>query len=482
MDVRRLLHLTLPLLLPLTGCVDRSSPAAPALPRADLVAASAVPNPTVTGPIVATAAPGDPSHGYPFFATDAALAANGYIEQEFFIEGQARRFTTPTLTTGALVGDEYSYRTRILVRRPTSAAAFNGTVLLEWANVSVGYDLDALWLATHDHLMDRGYAWVGVSAQRVGVQAAPRALLAWSPARYGSLDVTAGGTFLDDTLSYDIFSQAAQALRHPVGVDPLGGLPVARMLAVGVSQSAGRLGRYYNSIQPLTGMFDGFFLIGAGAPVRTDQDVKVFKTLAETDLRNQPQLGYRQADSDRFRRWEVAGASHIDFWMMQALVPLQLRDIGATPSLSLCSAQPPLSRIPYAMVLNSALDHLVAWVKLGVQPPTAPVIEAVPYGAFALIVRDTLGQALGGIRLSQLTVPTAVNTGENGPPTNGWCWSFGSWMPFTQAQLAGLYSTHEAYLAQVIDSTHATERAGYILSEDGAQSIAAAARADVGRR
>ena len=48
--------------------------------------AAVVPNPTVTGPIPGVT-PGDPSHNYPFFATDVDLASRGYIEQEFFIEG-----------------------------------------------------------------------------------------------------------------------------------------------------------------------------------------------------------------------------------------------------------------------------------------------------------------------------------------------------------------------------------------------------------
>jgi hypothetical protein len=45
---------------------------------------AAVPNPVVTGPIPATAPPGDPSHNYPFFTTTVDLASQGYIEQEFW--------------------------------------------------------------------------------------------------------------------------------------------------------------------------------------------------------------------------------------------------------------------------------------------------------------------------------------------------------------------------------------------------------------
>jgi hypothetical protein len=154
------------------------------------------------------------------------------------------------------------YRTRIIVRRPVSQAAFNGTVLVEWQNVTAGYDLDALWNRRH---LREGYVWVGVSAQRVGVNQ----LRAWSPTRYGALDVTGGGAFTTDQLSYDIFAQAAQALKSPGAVDPLGGLEIERVLAIGASQSAGRMTTYYNVVLPQEQpVFDGYAFIVGSAPTR----------------------------------------------------------------------------------------------------------------------------------------------------------------------------------------------------------------------
>jgi hypothetical protein len=47
---------------------------------------------------------GDPSHNYPFFASDKDLATNGYVEEEFLIQGSANRYTTPSLTTGTVIG------------------------------------------------------------------------------------------------------------------------------------------------------------------------------------------------------------------------------------------------------------------------------------------------------------------------------------------------------------------------------------------
>lgn len=67
-------------------------------------ALAAVPSPLVTGPIASTGTPGDTSHDYIFFATTHDLPTQGYVEQEYFIEGTANRYTTLTNgTTGVVV-------------------------------------------------------------------------------------------------------------------------------------------------------------------------------------------------------------------------------------------------------------------------------------------------------------------------------------------------------------------------------------------
>ena len=55
------------------------------------LARGAVPVPTVIGPIAAQPA-GDPSHDYTFFSPVEDLAAYGYVQEEFFLEGAARRY------------------------------------------------------------------------------------------------------------------------------------------------------------------------------------------------------------------------------------------------------------------------------------------------------------------------------------------------------------------------------------------------------
>ena len=99
------------------------------------VATATVPDPVVTGPIPANAPPGDPSHDYPQTATSLDLGrpldltSLGYVEEEYFFSGTANVYSTPTLTTGTIVSSDHPYKSRIIVRRPTSPAQFNGTVL-----------------------------------------------------------------------------------------------------------------------------------------------------------------------------------------------------------------------------------------------------------------------------------------------------------------------------------------------------------------
>ena len=109
----------------------------------------------------------------------------------------------------------------MLVRRPADPKEFSGTVIVEWLNVSGGVDADPDWVSLREEIVRRGDAWVGVSAQRIGVmggpvlvkvevpgaEAAGKGLKAIDPARYGSLEHPGDG------FSFDIFTQVARAVR-----------------------------------------------------------------------------------------------------------------------------------------------------------------------------------------------------------------------------------------------------------------------------
>jgi hypothetical protein len=441
-----------------------------------------VPSPTVIGPIPAPGEPGnDPDHDYVFFTPMFDLADYGYVEEEFFIEGTANRYDTPAGQTGSVISSGHPYKTRIVVRRPTHPNKFNGVVILEWQNVSGGFELDAHWAPSWDHMMDRGYAWVGVSAQRVGVHGygygipgIENGLIDWSPLRYGTLDVTVGGTILDDSLCYDVYAQAAQAVRNPAGIDPMDGLEVEMVLAVGASQSAGRLSVYHNSIHPLHEVMDGFYLLVGGAGLRTDLDVKVFQYLSETDMLGGP--ARRMADSDVFRGWEVAGTGHSSYVSEIYRGPLELREFGERPFPPAVCALPTFARPPSNYVINQQYDLLVRWLEQGVAPPTAPKLEFESVDP-PVMARNELGLALGGIQLSDIAVPIALNNGVNfGGP---FCGLYGTYQPFDDELLRELYPNHGDYVSAVAQSEQGNLMADYITLEGARETKAEAAMADV---
>jgi len=452
--------------------------------------ASSVPNPTVVGPIPSSVAPGDPAHDYPFLSTQFDLQRYGYVEEEFFIEGTADRYAVATgqLTTATPVDGGHPYRTRIVVRRPKDRRRFNGTAVVEWYNVTVGFDVEANWFRYHEEILRAGFAWVGVSAQRVGVNY----LRTWSPTRYGTLDVTEGGAIVNDALAWDVYSQALQAIRHPRGVDPLGNLKVRRVIADGESSSAAKLTQYYNAIHPTAGLADAFILNGAPEPnllVRTDLETPAFKLLTETDVAVIGHAQNRQADSDVLRTWEVTGTSHADFDMIgvdwltptaPGVNPVQFRDTGTFQAPS-CDF-PTLARTPFKYVYHAVLHHVDRWIRTGKRPPHAPPLEAASVGPGprdAILARDEFGIARGGIRLSAVDAPIATNASPNGP--GFFCSIFGQYVPFDEATLDRLYPSHGAYVTKVARVVHRNLRDGYLLPRDAVTLLREAARSDIGR-
>jgi putative intracellular protease/amidase len=461
----------------------------------------------VVSAVVLSGAPSAPSvtrlGGKAFNASVMDLASQGYVEEEYFLQGTGRTYDIPRdqLSNGTPADATHPFKTRIVVRRPTSQARFNGTVVVEWTNVSEGFDNEVEWFHSGEHFVRAGYAWVGVSAQNVGVST----LKQRNVDRYSSLDVTDGGTVTGDALSYDIFSAAGAAVRGKGGVNVMGPLKVDRVIASGHSQSAGRLATYFNAVHPLAPVYDAVLLHGGGGKMRTDLTVKIWKLLSETDVLGQ--VATRQPDTDKFRTWEVAGASHLDIKHATELVKLGLRSretmlpnpppapvpaagagrgagraggpFGGAPGPYNGCNHPPLSRIPSEFVQNALYDRMARWVKDGTPPPAAPRITVAVDGERPYIVRDAFGNALGGIRLAEHDVATAINSGEN--TGSGFCFLTGWHDDFDKTKLTVLYSTHSAYVAAVKATTDKNLKAGYIVKTDADKTIAAAEKSDIGK-
>ncbi len=446
------------------------------------------------------------------------ISALGYVTEEFFISGAASSYK-PVSTPDdgrwvAEVAESAPFTTRVVVVRPRDSAKFNGSVLVEWLNVTGGGDLSVDWKVTHRLLVRDGFAYVGVSAQRVSIEGSGTALPGAEPlkkadpARYGAL------AHPGDAFAYDIFSQAGKAVRNASGVRLLGPLSPQRVLAAGESQSAGFMTAYVNAIDPLSKVFDGFFIhsrsggsapiegraaVREGAPpapargpvkIRPDVRVPVMTLLAETDVMGRGVGGYfgaRQPDSDRFRAWEIAGTAHGDTYIAKAgyvdsglLSPEELAAAFAATDVafgqkmkSLMNAAP-----QHHYVAQAALHHLNRWVKDGQLPPKGDpltVVAGAAQGDPPGLARDKYGNALGGVRSPWMDVPTATLSGTS-LGGEGFAFLFGSTVPFDAATLKTLYPGGRAdYLAKFKQSLDRAIAAGFLLNHDAAEIMALAA-------
>lgn len=444
---------------------------------------AAVPSAEIYGPIEADP-PGDPSRNSIYAASAIELTANGYIEEEYFIEGIGNQYTNPELQNGEVVDSGHRYLTRLIVRRP-EAEKFNGIVIVEWINVTGGPDKDIDWWFSGTHFIRNGYAYVAVSAQQMGIDT----MKEWSPERYGNLDITHDGMVARDGLSYDIFSAVGRAINRvgestPEGqVDILAGLKADIVIATGHSQSASRLATYLNNIHPLEPVYDGVMVHGGGGRIRDDQATKIFKIMAETDMARR--AAEPQPNTDTFVQWEVAGTSHADYdfeieysrlRLLRDGLPLseaEARDVG-------CEL-PAHSRIPFRDPFNAAFEHLVTWIKDDIRPPTAEPLQVARMMPEVEFARDEFGNILGGIRLAEHAVATARNTGMNNGVTNRFCFLYGSHEPFDQETLDQLYPSHDAYVEAVKAVVQQNLADGYILPYAAERTITEAENSSVGR-
>jgi hypothetical protein len=452
-----------------------------------------VAQPTVSGPLTGG------TQGGPFNAMPEALAERyDYVEEEYVLEGDATAYTLDGELTEdgqwtVTPGDTAPYRTRVIVRRPADPDDFDGTVFVEWLNVTAGIDNDPEFGLTHPEIMRNGSAYVAVSAQQVGVEGGggalpieipgrgePQALKDHDPERYGDL------SHPGDAWSYDIYSQAAQAIRRPGDVDLLDGMEARRVIAMGESQSAARMVTYVDAVHPVAGIYDGFLihsrggggapLVGSGLPIgegvariRTDLDVPVMQYITETDLFGVLAFhGARQDDSDLLRTWEVAGTAHADRAILDYGAELASEVGGGFDLAEMCGS---INEGSQADVLRAALAGLRTWVVDGEPPPEAPPLE-VEDGAIA---RDDRGIALGGIRTPMVDAPVSVLTGEAPPDRSIICMLFGDTKPIDADTLAEMYPTHEDYVDAVTASAEAAVADGFLLP---AEADAIVAKAD----
>jgi hypothetical protein len=344
---------------------------------------------------------------------------------------------------------------------------------------------------------------VGVSAHYLGVEGGSGggllniSLKKNTPARYGSL------SHPGDSFSYDIYSQAGEALRLPPETNPLGDAKVKRVIAIGESQSAFRLTTYVNAVHPLAQVYDGFLVhsrAGSGAPlaqdplpaiatptptfIRTDLTVPVLTFQTETDLTTLNFFPSRQDDTKYLRLWEVAGTAHADLYTLWT----GLQDRGDSPDVAAVTevASPipgiidcalPVNAGPQHFVLDAAVAALDRWVRRGKPPRAAPRLEMTTDPVLDF-VRDEHGNTLGGIRTPWVDVPVATLSG-GGQMGTVFCSIFGTTMLFDEPKLAALYPTRKAFVKPYKKSMKRALKRRFLRKADTKLMAAWLATADV---
>src|SRR5207247_2641776 len=85
-----------------------------------------------------------------------AVPVTAYAQAEYFVSGTANDAST---------GQSAPYTTRIIVTRPADPKRFNGTVLLDWVNVTAQFENAVDTLEAHRTLTREGFAVVHASVQ-----------------------------------------------------------------------------------------------------------------------------------------------------------------------------------------------------------------------------------------------------------------------------------------------------------------------------
>ncbi len=452
------LLITIVFLIILSACggEDNRSGKAPNGGRATSVAA-----PTFTGPI------GDAGlYGHPLWDSPFDISEIGYLEEEYFVSGTAQS------SSG---GPAAPYTTRVIVRRPADAAAFNGTVVLDWVNVTAQFENAVQTLEVHEFFHREGYAYVHMSAQAAGLCCTPGLTpQAWDPVRYADL------SHPGDDYAYDMVSQIAAGFKFPGKVNPMGGLVVEKLIAVGQSQSASRLYGYVNEVQATANVIDGFLIQAGGGKDYGDASPAPVIHL----------LGDREADlvepttDKNYRLWEVAGAPHQNFWVGEHQVfgqsgrvtlhiPKQpmsadedlhqtTANYGEQPEPGAAACILAGSLFPTRYAVAAAIHQLNNWVRGGATPPQPPRYEFTTGETLAV---DELGNALGGLRYPVIDVPVARYLSDS-------CDLGGITVPLSDLELLQRYPSHADYRCQMQAATQRTVAAGFLLPADAQELLA----------
>jgi hypothetical protein len=417
------------------------------------------------------------------------LDMHGYVEEEYLVSGTAQVYDWNADGSVSIRQRDLPYATRVIVRRPADRSRFSGTVLVDMGNRGAGFDTFAVWGQLKDHLLARGHAYVGVTVfgNNIG------ALRMFDRTRYARLSFPAPvercgparretwnrpASFFppaEDAIRWDVMSQVGALAKH-AAEGPFVGYAVERVYAS--MQSGGDLPTYINAFSANVRLangrpvYDAFLIKDSGAPRMPLNDcakplpdgdprrtirnagVPVVQILAQNAVSAATRRPDSDAPGDRFRLYEIPGASHFDRW--QYNYP-RLEDLAAAgvPALtdhwifpSECRPHHvAMNDFPQPLLFAGAFANLDAWVRTGTAPPTAARIEMTG----DTIVLDEVGNARGGLRTPWVDVPVATfhPAMEGGGSTPFRCDDNGYWTPLPWSRLEQMYGSTRAYAEKV---------------------------------
>jgi Alpha/beta hydrolase domain len=218
--------------------------------------------------------------------------------------------------------------------------------------------------------------------------------------------------------------------------------------------------------------------------------VKTIAVSAETDIqlfRNDVNV---RGENAEYRSYEVAGVTHVS---------REQHDLRAIASRLPVRPSPPTRQnlATHSAFFRATMEHLRRWMADGPPPPPSVFLDGANYSTLPLaciglpisgvanIPRDADGNARGGIRLPFVAVPLGR---YDGIETQYGCRAGG----FPQVAIVtgtfvrddailDRYRTHGAYVSAVTRAAKAAVENGWLLDEDRAAFVRAAAHCAVGR-
>jgi hypothetical protein len=449
--------------------------------------AGSEPTPKVEGPITGG------TRGHAFNEWPWSLKDYGYQQAEYFIFGTAKAYGT--------TAPPAPYKVRIQVMRPINPRKASGTAIVEWSNVTAQYEIPLGWVWAHPYVMASGDVYVTMGAQEAGVcgdkspvpgvqVCSPTSLKGWDADRYGALHHPG------DDYSFDIYSQAVQAIAHPGRTNPVAGIDVQHVIGYGQSQSAQRFDDYLcNGADTAARVLDSLIIdadIGAGdLPCRPR--VPTIKLWSEDTARPAPSTA-----GENLRIWMIPGAPHEDSWQAKYEEAwTNSNQFGQAPSIpgnkemqadagnygqeglpaaaTAATCLPTGNAYPKRYVNDASIQALKDWMLRGKAAPVFPSISfaANGVGSSTNFNQDQYLNTLGGLRSPVLDVPVATYIG----PT---CALFGETVAFTPVQLQQLYPTHRSYVDKMHASITTAVRSGALLLADAADLMQRACASSVG--